>query len=162
MHQYRLVSAQQVHDSSPVPTPNPPGDLSTGVRISLHVHSRPDEGLSPYRAAPRQLTSDSDHDPLGSCQYVKMPLGLMDSSAVFQHCIWETLEDCPGYVPYIDDILVYGKTKQEHDQNLEQVLRALHACNFHLSYRSVSFARRQSNNWGTFSLVLSCDQIRIP
>ncbi len=68
--------------------------------------------------------------PLGPQQYVKMPLGLKDSSAVFQWCIWETLEDCPGSIPYIDDVLVYGKSQQEHDHNLEWVLQALHSKNF--------------------------------
>ncbi len=53
--------------------------------------------------------------PLGLHQYVKMPLGLKDLGAMFQHCIHETLGDCPGTIPYIDDILVYGRTKEEHD-----------------------------------------------
>ncbi len=61
-----------------------------------------------------------------------MLLGFKDSSAVFQQCIWEALEDCPGSIPYIDDVLVYGKMQQEHDCNLEQVLQALHSKNFHL------------------------------
>ncbi len=60
--------------------------------------------------------------PLGPCQYIKMPLGLKDLGAVFERSIHETLPDCPGTVPYIDDILVYGRTKQEHDHNLEKVL----------------------------------------
>ncbi len=77
--------------------------------------------------------------PLGPHQYIKMPLGLKDSGAVFQHCIWETLKDCPGSVPYIDDILVYGKMKQEHNQNLERVLRALHAHNFCLQLTKCLF-----------------------
>ncbi len=57
--------------------------------------------------------------PLGPRQCIKMPLGLKDSGAVFQRVIHETLQSCPGAIPYIDDILVYGRTKQEHDQNLE-------------------------------------------
>ncbi len=32
---------------------------------------------------------------LGPRQYIKMPLGLKDSGAVFQRCIHEALEDCP-------------------------------------------------------------------
>ncbi len=57
--------------------------------------------------------------PLGPRQYVKLPLGLKDSGAAFQHAIHETLKDCPGVMPYVDNILVYSKTKSEHDQNLE-------------------------------------------
>ncbi len=68
-----------------------------------------------------------------------MLLGLKDSGAVFQQCIWETLENCPRSIPYIDDILVYGKLQQEHDHNLEWVLRALHSKNFHLQLSKCLF-----------------------
>ncbi len=61
-----------------------------------------------------------------------MPLGLKDSDAVIQWCIRETLENFPGSIPYIDDVLVYGKMQQEHDCNLEWVLQALHSRSFHL------------------------------
>ncbi len=54
--------------------------------------------------------------PLGPRQYVKLPLGLKDSRAIFQWAIHETLKDCPGVVPYVDDILVYGITQAKHDQ----------------------------------------------
>ncbi len=84
--------------------------------IALHPDSQP---LTP------------DHDPPGTLLICEDALGIFkDSGTMFQRCRWEMLEDYPGSVPYIDDILVYGKTKQEHDQNLEPVLRALHACNF--------------------------------
>ncbi len=77
--------------------------------------------------------------PLGPRQYVKMPLGLKDSGAIFQWAIRETLNDCPGSIPCIDDILVYGRTKQEHDRNLEQVLRALHDNHFQLQLLKCHF-----------------------
>ncbi len=89
--------------------------------IALHPESRP-------------LTLTMT--PLGPRQYVKMPLGLKDSGAVFQRAIRETLKDCPGSIPYIDDILVYGRTKEEHDRNLERVLCALHDNHFRLQLPS--------------------------
>ncbi len=58
---------------------------------------------------------------------VKMPLGLKDSATIFQWAIHETRQDHPGAVPSISNILVYGKTKQEHDHNLQKVLLALHS-----------------------------------
>ncbi len=70
-----------------------------------------------------------------------MPLRLKDSGAVFQRCIRETLENCPGSIPYIGDILVYGKMQKEHDRNLEQVLRALHSKNFWLQLSKCLFWR---------------------
>ncbi len=77
--------------------------------------------------------------PLGPRQYVKLPLGLKDSGAAFEHAIHNILKDCPGVVPYVDDILVYGETKLEHDQNLEHTLRCLHAMNFRLQLNKCRF-----------------------
>ncbi len=61
--------------------------------------------------------------PLGPSQYVKLPLGLKDPGTAFQHGFHSMLKNCPGMVPYVDDILIYGKMKVEHDQNLEHALR---------------------------------------
>ncbi len=77
--------------------------------------------------------------PLGPRQYMKMPLGLKDSGAIFQWAIRETLKDCPGMIPYIDNILVCGRTKEEHDWNLERVLHALHDNHFWLQLPKCHF-----------------------
>ncbi len=61
---------------------------------------------------------------------------------MFQRCIQETLVDCPGTIPYIDNILVFGWDKQEQDRNLECVLCALHNRNLHLHLSKCQF--RQS------------------
>ncbi len=53
--------------------------------------------------------------------------------------IHETLKDCPGVIPYVDDILVYGRTQSEHDQNLECALRCLHGKNFRLQLSKCKF-----------------------
>jgi hypothetical protein len=34
----------------------------------------------------------------------------------------EIFKDIPGQVSYIDDLLIYGKTQEEHDRNLKRVL----------------------------------------
>ncbi len=65
-----------------------------------------------------------------------------------QRCIREMLEDCPGSVPYIDDILVYRKMKQEHDHNLERVLRALHVHNFCLQQSKCQFHQKTVKHLG--------------
>lgn len=57
-------------------------------------------------------------------QFTKMPQGFKNSPAIFQRAMQlilkELLETC--CVVYIDDILVYGETAEEHDENLKRVL----------------------------------------
>ena len=64
-------------------------------------------------------------------EYVRMPFGLKNAPIYFQrimdkelhlaqlcHCVW-----C-----FIDDIVVYSNTPEEHIQHVQQVLDCLHAC----------------------------------
>ena len=44
---------------------------------------------------------------------------------------------------YLDDILVAGKSKQEHDQRLEQVLQRLLQSGIHLQKEKCLFCQKQ-------------------
>ena len=56
--------------------------------------------------------------PKGLYAYNRLPMGLRDAGAVFQAKVAETLKDCPQCVSYMDDIVVYGRSRQEHDNDL--------------------------------------------
>ncbi|KAL1457555.1 hypothetical protein WDU94_007770 [Cyamophila willieti] len=45
-----------------------------------------------------------------------------EDKQVFQNVISNIYENEDGVEPYIDDIIVYGKTVEEHDEKLEKVL----------------------------------------
>ncbi len=71
--------------------------------------------------------------PRGLFQYQRLPMGLKESASVFQRLVDQTLSDCPGCERYIDDILIFGKTQEEHDANLDRVLRRLDRKDFRLA-----------------------------
>ncbi|KAL1446090.1 hypothetical protein WDU94_005684 [Cyamophila willieti] len=60
--------------------------------------------------------------PFGRYRYLRLPFGLNVSSEVFQNVISTIYENEDGVEPYIDDIIVCGKTVEEHDEKLEKVL----------------------------------------
>lgn len=64
-------------------------------------------------------------------QFKVMPQGFKNSPAIFQRFMNNTFQDMIGKrcLIYIDDILVFGKDKQEHDENLKSVLQRLKECN---------------------------------
>ncbi len=62
--------------------------------------------------------------PLGPQQYVKLPLGLKDSGAIFQCVIQQTLQDGPGIIPYVDDILVSAKRRRNMTRTWKSVSAA--------------------------------------
>lgn len=60
--------------------------------------------------------------PYGRYRYLRLPFGLKSSQDEFQRKVDEVLEGLTGVVTIMDDILVYGSTRSEHDKNLRQVL----------------------------------------
>lgn len=60
--------------------------------------------------------------PFGCYKFKRLPFGLSVAPEVFQRYVSNYFNDLPGTTAYIDDLLVSGKTQQEHDTNLKKVL----------------------------------------
>ncbi|XP_053691678.1 uncharacterized protein K02A2.6-like [Sabethes cyaneus] len=62
----------------------------------------------------------------GIFRYQRLPFGLCNAPDIFQEIMQTViLDDCDGTLNYMDDILVFGKSKEEHDTNLTKVLKCL-------------------------------------
>ena len=71
--------------------------------------------------------------PQGLYEWIVMPLGLTNAPAMFQ-CIMnltfsDMLHKC--VCVYLDDILVFSETEQQHLLDLHAVLERLHCKKFH-------------------------------
>jgi transposase InsO family protein len=64
--------------------------------------------------------------PFGRYTYTRLPFGLKSSPEVFQKVMCDLLSGLPGTISYVDDILIYGSTIEEHDFRLKNVLHRLH------------------------------------
>ena len=75
----------------------------------------------------------------GLYRYTRLPFGVASARAIFQ-CTMETLlRGLPMVVVYIDDILVAGRSQEEHLTNLTQVLRRLDDAGMRLKKEKCSF-----------------------
>jgi transposase InsO family protein len=63
--------------------------------------------------------------PFGRYCYKRLPFGITSAPEVFQKRMSEILDGLDGLVLHLDDILVWGKTKEEHNARLRQVLERL-------------------------------------
>ena len=63
--------------------------------------------------------------PVGQYYFNRMPYGLSSATENFQKKLYELLPNIKGDMVDIDDILIFGKDKAEHDENLTKVLRLL-------------------------------------
>lgn len=60
--------------------------------------------------------------PFGRYRFKRLPFGLNCSQDLFQCKIDECFADLEGITTIVDDILVYGSSREEHDRNLRRVL----------------------------------------
>ena len=58
----------------------------------------------------------------GQYRFLRMLFGLKMSRDVFQSKIDQTFEGCEGVVSIADDIVVCGKTDEEHDQHMHEMM----------------------------------------
>jgi hypothetical protein len=62
------------------------------------------------------------NSPFGRYRFLRMPFGLVSAQDEFQRKMDEVFEGVPGVVALVDDLLVTGRTKEEHDRNLKATL----------------------------------------
>ena len=79
----------------------------------------------------RDLTTFLTHK--GRYRFKRLPMGLKSASEVFQRKISTILAGIPGVVNLMDDILVGGRTLEEHDRRLRLVLHRLKENNMTLN-----------------------------
>ncbi|XP_039755212.1 uncharacterized protein K02A2.6-like [Pararge aegeria] len=60
--------------------------------------------------------------PFGRYQFLRLPFGLNCASEVFHSTLKQLLEDLVGVDLFIDDIICWGRNKNEHDQRLTALL----------------------------------------
>ena len=62
------------------------------------------------------------NSPFGRYRFLRMPFGLKMSQDVFQAKIDQTFEGCKGTIGIADDIVVFGKSEEEHDRHINEML----------------------------------------
>ena len=60
--------------------------------------------------------------PFGRYRFMRLPFGLNSSAEVFAKRFSQAFEDIPGVESYMDELLIGGKSVEEHDQRLVAVL----------------------------------------
>ena len=83
--------------------------------------------------------------PCGQYKFLRAPFGLRDVPPKFQKMMDIILADLKGCFSFLDDIIVYGSTKEEHDKRLNAVLSRLQSNGLVANFDNVSLRKRTLN-----------------
>ena len=70
-------------------------------------------------------------------EFKSIPFGLRNSPAAFNRALQNLLGDLPGVHTYMDDIVIGGKTIEEHNKNLQLFLDREKSKNLTISHKKV-------------------------
>lgn len=88
----------------------------------------------------RDITAFITHE--GLFRFLRVPYGLCSAPSAFSKLMSLVLKGLKGVQNYLDDVIVYGRTQEEHDGNLREVLAALKKRDFSSILKSVISTRR--------------------
>ena len=93
-------------------------------------------------------------------QSKRISFGLTNAVPWFQRIIDDIIErnNYKGAFAYLDNITICGKTKEEHDANLQQFLEAAAKHNLTFNKNNVLIRPIVFRYWGTKSMIVHCAQ----
>ena len=65
------------------------------------------------------------NSPFGKFEYIKVPFGLTLAPAYFQELMTGILKDFPFTITYLEDIIIFSRTPQEHLSHIRMVFEKL-------------------------------------
>ncbi|RYP53614.1 hypothetical protein DL770_010985 [Monosporascus sp. CRB-9-2] len=136
---YRQLNDITVKDRTLLPLITEMKDRLHGAQWFTSLDLR--EGYNQIRIKPGNEWKTAFRTKYGFFEYLVMPFGLTNAPATFQRMINHVLREYLDIfvVCYLDDILIYSKTKEEHTKHVHKVLQALQNANLLVNAEKSTF-----------------------
>jgi hypothetical protein len=140
---YRKINEKTVDDRYPLPNINDILDKLGKCQYftTLDLAS----GFHQIEMDPESVPKTAFNVENGHYEYVRMPFGLKNAPATFQRVMDNVLKDLQGKVclVYMDDIIIFSTSLQEHISNLRLVFEKLRKCKFKIQLDKSEFLRKE-------------------
>jgi hypothetical protein len=145
---YRGLNAITIKNRYPLPRIDELLDQLQGATIfsSLDLWS----GYHQVRVHPADIHKTAFRTRYGHYEFTVLPFGLTNAPATFMHVMNDVLRPFLDkfVVVYLDDILIYSKTPEEHLNHIEQVLTTLQRHQLHIKMKKCTWGRKSTTFLG--------------
>ena len=119
---FRVVNELTLLDKYPIPRPDRVFAALSGARYFSTMDAN--KGYHQYRIAKEDKWLTAFMTEKGLWQYKRVPFGLQNATAFFQHSMNSLLgrHRWQFVLAYIDDVITWSASWQEHIKHIEQVL----------------------------------------
>lgn len=140
---YRALNEKTISDAYPLPLINEILDqLGGAVYFSTFDLA---SGFHQIEMHPEDRHKTAFSTPYGHYEFVRMPFGLKNAPATFQRLMNQVLMGVQGSdaFVYLDDIVIYASTLEEHELKLERLMKRLRGAQLKLQPDKCEFLRRE-------------------
>ena len=95
--------------------------------------------------------------PFCKYEFLQVPFGLVLAPAFFQHLMNKVLDNCPFNVTYLDDIIIFSDTEEEHLVHIKEIFKRLEAADLKMKRSKCDFFKKHIHYLGH---LISADGIR--
>ncbi|GBG72311.1 hypothetical protein CBR_g11240 [Chara braunii] len=140
---YRGLNAITVKNAEPLPRVDDLLDRVQGAKYFSKIDLK--SGYHQIEVHPDDQYKTAFRTRYGHYEFIVMPFGLTNAPATFQRCMNDLLRPWLErfVVVYLDDILVFSKTLEEHQGHLRQVLEKLREANLKINAKKCDWAKTQ-------------------
>jgi Reverse transcriptase (RNA-dependent DNA polymerase) len=145
---YRRLNAVTVRGSYPLPRMDECIDSLEDASVFSTIYCNSGYWQIPVRAEEEKKTTFASHE--GLYAFSRMPFGLKNAPATFQRFVDMTLSGLTWKVclVYLEDIIVYSTSREEHLDNLDVVLHRLYRAGLSLNLKKCHFFRSEVSYLG--------------
>lgn len=140
---YRKLNEQTVDDRYPLP--NITEILDKLGKCMYFTTLDLASGFHQIEVNPRDIQKTAFTVDSGHYEYIRMPFGLKNAPSTFQRVMDNVLKDLQGKscLCYMDDIIVFSTSLQEHISNLNQVFNKLEQANLKVQLDKSEFLHKE-------------------